>query len=129
MTNELSNVNELLKQQALEIVKGGKDAAGKAVEFLQGQLPDVVQQLLLWNFWLNFIEFLVAIAWAIIIISFAYKFIKKFLKDGDDGAVPGVMIFAAFFLFPAGFFINLQWLQIWLAPKVWLIEYMIKLVK
>ncbi len=140
---------EELQKKLLEMINSGTD-------FLSEQIPDVLHQLLLWYGVYNFILFIVGITVMFGMPYLMYKLIKKYggvgdvheIKDrwGDtrkvhkntlthdyDGELASwnslhiVTIF--FYLLILGVSMNLVWLQIWIAPKVWLIEYVNGLVK
>lgn len=47
----------------------------------------------------------------------------------EGAAVVGIVLAVTLISFSAVIFTNLDWLQIWIAPKVYLLEYTAKLVK
>lgn len=116
----------------------GVDAASG---FLQEQIPDVIHQLLMWKM----VEALFTAA--ILLISIAvvgtllYKFYlvasekMKINKLNDDHMVVTIISAILYMIFGAIpsliiFYQNVNTaLQIWIAPKVWLIEYAASLVK
>jgi hypothetical protein len=112
----------------------------KGVEFLSSEIPDVIYQLLLWHGIKNFIYFLVAIL-CIAITAFIGKKIYNTIKADDfkwgENNDPSRGAWYVFFLtcvsiVPIAFFfnlINIEWIKIWVAPKVWIIEYTATLVK
>ncbi len=135
-----------VKEEVAEVVHSAKEqleialvdliqSSVKAKDFLVGELPEVVEQLLMWKFWYNFIWFV----GAIIVLTFSWKKINKWYKvcsednwRTDDLVIPSMvgMVFLAFASFIAlieG--INVTWLQIWVAPKIYLIEYLASLTK
>lgn len=109
----------------IEQATTGIDAS---VSFLQAELPDVIYQLLLWHGAKSGIFFVLGI------IGLTY-FLRMFIKgckgvsrigwDKNDAYIIAGVIGAVF----SFRFINLTWLQIWIAPKVWLLEYAASLVK
>lgn len=129
-------MNEQL-QQAMSRMLDGLDAT---VTFLSGEIPDVIHQLLLWYAVKYGIEMLFGIAILVGYITVAlwgFKKARAFESEATysdswlgystlaiaSGAV-GLLTLAL-----AAYLINLQWLQILIAPKLWLIEYAAKLVK
>ena len=102
------------------------------VDFGKQQIPDVIHQLLMWNMakagvWL-FIGVLV------IVLGFiAVRKVAIAAEDDCDGAGIVVWIFGSIFtlLFGLGFVVTntLDILQIWIAPKVYLIEYAADMIK
>ena len=118
-------MTEELQGALTEILKGVLSAK----DFMLAELPEVIQQLLLWKATLSIIWFIAAVAVLICLISQVKKFWAVLLKEGC-----GAEVFIIFYLMlPVGaFFIaiaNLTWLQIWIAPKVYLIEYAASLAK
>jgi hypothetical protein len=103
------------------------------VSFLQAELPDVIYQLLLWHG----VKSLIYAASAVVIflmffrqsVYFAKAILRECENDGDGSILFIPYAFAhILYLFPISLF-NLTWLQIWIAPKVWLLEYAANLVK
>ncbi len=138
LTNELANI---LRDVATSV--------GGAKDFMISELPDVVSQLLIWHGLYSAITTLSAI---IFILVFTKALIKysgqgeliddtdsynrpryKTTLTHDSGGDIGPHIMASMCLLgaiPIAFtHINLVWLQIWVAPKVWLIEYASTLIK
>jgi hypothetical protein len=118
------------------LVKYIEKAAGsieKGVEFALEQAPEIIEQLLRWEMTISFLKMLAAIVIFAVLIKFnlwQIRYWKKHLKDHYDvheGIVANIiqvpLIIIAFTIF------NLTWLKIWIAPKVWLIEYAASLVK
>lgn len=112
----------------------GIDAAGK---FLLTEIPEVIQQLLMWHGVYNFILFLVGMIFLTTFCIIDFKFFKVCRKEAEKNEDGGAYrVFALVNMF-GGFFssiflselLNLQWLKIWIAPKVWLLEYAAALAK
>ncbi|MGZ0288413.1 hypothetical protein ACTM6E_27230 [Citrobacter freundii] len=131
--------------ELLQKAVGGIDAA---VSFSQAQIPDIVHQLLVWNFAQSMIATLIGIvlicASPLIAKSILSTFGQAKIKDGSwtvDQSFDFVknMSFPAFIVlvFCAGGFIvsiivvvnNMDWLKILLAPKLYLLEYAASLIK
>ena len=109
------------------------DTAEKVGEFAVAHLPELVQQALNWYFASGLIQFVAGIALAIFAIIADVKLFKWAKKTNPDemlfnvwgvlGMIPRVPTWVAVFnLF------NFQWLKIWIAPKLWLVEFATKLV-
>lgn len=123
-------------QQALALILGkATDAAMAGVSFLQAEIPDVVRQLLLWKLvWacvLGGLCLAVFLLWLVLGVKIALR-IERNAKDycNGDGWFGFVMSGFFFGVPPA---IMLVWqirkaLLIWLAPKIYLIEYTAALV-
>lgn len=134
---------ENLNQALTSMIMGATKTAGQTKDFLVAQTPDAVRQLLAWKLAESFIYFLLSFLLAAAILFNLRKFINFGIKEnwGDDeykdnvsieheqmipvlviwGISSAVLIIVgtiiAFSIF------NLNWLQIWIAPKVYLIEY------
>ena len=129
-------MNEQLQAELTKIVTNINNGAESAWEFIKGQTPGVVQQLLLWHGIKNFIFFMTSIIFIIACAVGGIKLSKmgsKWWDNSSYGGSPGVYIPAGLCfmaIFPISLFgLNLVWLQIWIAPKVWLLEYIAKMVK
>lgn len=131
-------MNEQLQQAVASLITASLAAFNTGVNFLSEQIPDVVQQLLLWKAIESFAYFfffgicvLLAVAWW---INKQIKFWSTPIADyynrtvprisGDEGPI---ILFNIFLIFPIWIGIanvaNWTWLKIWLTPKVFLIEY------
>lgn len=121
---------EPLKVALMEIV----NSAIAAKDFLLAEIPDVIYQLLLWNFWYYLVICIApTLVWASI-NSIFFIFIVPYLveKDIGDAWIPICIFGLGADAVLTGWMVygwNLQWLQIWIAPKIWLIEYAANLVK
>jgi FlaA1/EpsC-like NDP-sugar epimerase len=117
----------------IEQATAGIDAS---TSFLTAQVPDVILQLLMWNFVLNLAYFVLGI----LIFFFCIYLWRKIYRtlevvdirsstNSEDTIIIGGGMLSALLLLPTFIFLNLTWLQIWIAPKVWLLEYGATLVK
>jgi hypothetical protein len=144
MKEELQTALADLISKTLQGVDASKD-------FLTSEIPDVIEQLLMWHGIYSFIVFMLMAFWFMLAIYFnvkQYKFWKNIIGDkekikklprflrlynGEEvewGVVVPLNLIQLLHFIPLVFMIeNLAWLQIWIAPKVWLIEYMGRLVK
>lgn len=126
-------MNDKLQQALAELINKATGAAESSTSFLLAELPDVVYQLLLWHGVKNFVLFLMGIAFIAVWVYINYKQVKLIAGKYDDiNDVDPIFIFnlfQVFLVFIPAVLLNLEWLQIWIAPKVWLIEYAAGLVK
>jgi len=108
------------------------DGIDSTVGFLEGQLPDYVQQLLVWYSMRSLMQTVGGIAILLASVAIIVWLIKldnardTYHKWDVEWLFPAVVL-----LIPTSValcLINLTWLQIWVAPKVWLVEYAAKLV-
>ena len=122
MKEELAEKTQVAMVEMIESIVKAKD-------FAVDQAPEVVSQLLNYNMavWFAWTAlwsvFLVVSVWGL------YKFIV--LVEDDDDYVPGVALTVcttAFFITCVWSTVFDGWLKIWLAPKVWLLEYAANLV-
>lgn len=153
----------------VDLLKGAAKGIDAAVSFSQAQIPDVIQQLLLWNLIYSVILNVVAILLIIGYLWVAWKGVKKgidcfipltpdqlehnrnetwehkrfrreewtegsgFLRDKNDvidgGSVVVIMVVGIAVTVVSACMINADWLKIWLAPKLYLLEYAASLMK
>ncbi len=127
-------MNEQLQAELLKIVTNINNGAESVWGFLTDQTPEVVRQLLLWHGIYSLSLTLLGIGILFSVIYFNYQLFKWFSKLSEqkqrehEGTVI-VFMLQIFWLIPLSFLINLTWLKIWLAPKVWLLEYITAMVK
>jgi len=134
-------MNENLQDALAGIITKAVEGIDTATSFLQSEIPDVIVQLLHWNFAVSLIWFIfvpLLIVCAAILFCIVIKRMSSMGPNNNvfeaDTPLPffGCLIAGAFFVVTFGTTIgkmNLDWLQIWIAPKVWLIEYAAQLVK
>lgn len=124
-----------LEGALVDIIQQVSGGVKQGVDFLQAEIPDVVKQLLMW-------KFAEAVVWAIgsLVLSlqlipvgiWAVKYHQKYYGDYD---VPGHIFASVLSLVVSGIAVGqlfthaLEALKIYIAPKVWLIEYAASLVK
>jgi len=120
--NQLQNRFE---EVLLNLINQAEDAAA----FVTGEIPDVLEQLLVWSF-AESITYLVLSLFMFCSMPFIYGLFDRIAKKTNDGGFVccGVMC-DVWLCIPACFLFNLTWLKIWLAPKLFLIEYAAELVK
>jgi hypothetical protein len=121
-------MNEQAQKILEDLLKKASNGIDSAVSFSQAQIPDVIQQLLMWNAVSSAgiqIICLIAIIACVYLMIFAWN-------EGDDGeAVLAVLFFTGVGSIACivVIFNNFDWLKILLAPKLYLIEYAASLVK
>ena len=125
-----------LEQALTELINKTISTAETTKEFLEAEIPDVIYQLLMWHGIYNFILFCVGIALITVVCYFNVKqvkwLIKKTKEDRDFIIEHPELMFNILQMFLFWAFIetiNFQWLKIWVAPKVWLLDYAIQVVK
>lgn len=140
----------------VDLLKKASDGIDSAIAFSQAQIPDVVHQLLVWNMVDSLIKTLIAISTIPLVFWFMKKQYQKveigiFDNEGwswekrkpkykptmiweSNGEISFLILpLAAVFVLWVSFIIavvtNMTWLKIWLAPKLYLIEYAASLIK
>ena len=136
MESELQNKFE---EVLLSLITQAEDAA----VFIKGEIPEVLEQLLMWEFAHSLAMFIIGVLIPVAVFI-GSRFWWSKIKDKDAGSSNEFMGIDHNYSFPWFFLsviasvialaafnrlINLTWLQIWLAPKVYLIEYSSELVK
>lgn len=125
-------MNEQANKVLSELLQKASNGVDAAVSFSQAQVPDVIHQLLIWNA----VSSLMFQAVAILTVMGFLLTVKKawVIAEGYSGAdffaflyiVCGALASIIMFV---GFWFNFDWLKIWLAPKLYLIEYAASLMK
>jgi hypothetical protein len=128
-------MNEQAREVLAQLMQRALDGVDAAVEFSQQEIPDVVYQLLLWKA----TESAISMAWFLAMLCFLVFSWKKLIKymrsseiddDETETAIYGVgAVLSFFWLLVSAFFFDLTWLKIWLAPKLYLLEYGASLIK
>ena len=149
MTDAVKEVanNDVLKQAVAKIIEKSLQGIDTATSFLSAQLPDVIHQLLMWKAVSSFIIWCTSIFLIIstLILAKAIKNAEENLDTKksvfwlDKGYSKGDVTFIGFMSIVycivadiiglAMFICNWTWLKIWIAPKIYLIEYAASLVK
>lgn len=129
-------MNEALQNAAAEAIKKAITAVEKGGDWLSGQIPDVVQEYLMWSMAAKGLGLALGLFLWLLGLGFGVYFRKEANKcehsyDANDcmaaswvaigiGSIAGFIIIC----------VNLYWLTyIWIAPKVFLLEWTSHLVK
>ncbi|MES3482787.1 hypothetical protein [Citrobacter freundii] len=149
-------MNEQANKILIELLQKAANGIDAAVSFSQAQIPDVIHQLLVWKLTKSLVITLIILATIPVVVKFVRSMMKRepdgvfdnegyswdrgkpkykptliWQRDGDLS--PFTIIFAAgcglYVVAAFGLIIDLTWLKIWLAPKLYLIEYAASLVK
>ena len=137
-------MNEQLQQAISQLITMSLVAIDKGATFLSGQIPDVIQQLLLWKAWESFLHFFIfGVVLSIIIVYVNVKQFNWWIQETTDkwgdkqkrlncdySPLALLNIFQIMWLLVIPNALgNLTWFQIWIAPKVYLIEYAKEFIK
>lgn len=120
-----------------ELMTKSIEAAERGSEFLGDQIPLVIEELLKWKMAESLSYNAISIACFVIIIlmsRFVYKVQAPWIGRGkfSDSRELSYIITGIAYIFPITcmfMFSNIEFLKIWLAPRVYLIEYSASLVK
>ncbi len=122
MNNELDN-------QLVALLKSVNESASDTKIFILSELPEVVVQLLNWYSIYYFIIFVICLTTIVLMIVLWLKYImpqQKAFDSSDPFDTSPAVIWGLIYIMPiiaVTVNISLQWLKIWVAPKLWLIEY------
>jgi hypothetical protein len=136
MTNEVTATTRLDEALA-QLIEKSVSGIDKATELLASEIPDVVYQLLLWHGVSSFIQVLVVVIMVTLILRKWFfgggmitiaKLEKEQTGDSSLTYTLGNALIVGLLIILLEL-VNIEWLQIWIAPKVWLLEYAAQLVK
>lgn len=126
-------MNETLQKAVAVMIEKAISGIDTATNFLAAEIPDVIHQLLVWHIVKGGVLAIMSAVAITTIIMLMVKLYNKVERDRGDHfvtfmvSVPAIGVITAFLCI--GVPASLQVLQIWIAPKVWLIEYAAELVK
>ncbi len=139
--------DKTLEQVLVKAIEKAEGALDSGIDFAMEQAPEVIQQAMMWNMTLSLITCFFGL-FILAVISTWWFFLYKmrstavenkkdnwfFSSSGDTTVDSDLPIFygcmLSFVFVVVGFAIlNLTWLKIWIAPKLWLIEYAASLAK
>lgn len=111
-----------------QILQKAIDAATSTGDFIAGQIPDLVKQLLLFSEVESGLLTLFGFSLILFSVFLVYKIWKLVKEDGDY--FPLMLILTMISIIGCiVFFSNIcDFIKIWLAPKLWLLEYTVHLV-
>lgn len=139
-------MSDKLENALAGVIEKANSGIDAATEFVMSELPEVIQQALTWYAIESLIYFLIGCMMSLLSIKVIRKQVS-FIKTCDGVArwarwseldhdlnPPAcayvffcVVIDLACFIAAFSFLLNWDWLKIWIAPKLWLIEYAAKL--
>lgn len=138
-------MNEQLQQAIATLVTKANDGIDSATSLLSAELPEYVYQLLMWHGICSAVLFIVGMVILISTTTILCKYTGKGeLIEGalcyketlthdrygnlDDRTMLTSSV-ALVICIIAVCMLNLEWLKIWIAPKVWLVDYAASLIK
>jgi len=132
------NDNDELNAVLAENIQKAGGAIEDAVTFTLEQAPELAEQALLWHATASLLACLLGIVLLLIGASMIFVFIKaqKITSISGSATVEQkwftdklTVIIGGFFLLFGFLYFNLVWLKIWIAPKLWLVEYAASLIE
>lgn len=119
-------MNEQAQKVLADLLQKASNGIDSAVSFSQAQIPDVVHQLLMWNAISSIVVqllclFIIAVCFVMCVKTYHYDIDAFFLSLVFSIIASSISLF---FLFS-----SFDWLKIWVAPKLYLIEYAASLMK
>lgn len=129
-------MNEQLQNAVAEILERTINGIDSSVAFMQAELPDVISQLLMWYGVKSALLTVIGVALLFILIALDIKALKLIKGDEFNGADDVLLLWGLIgtmfrlITYPFVFMLmSFDWLQIWIAPKIWLMEYAASIVK
>ena len=130
-------MNEQLQKVLADIITRVTSGADAAIQFGKEQIPEVLKQLLVWNFTYSLLIWVLSLS--IIVGYLLWMSIKwkwwmhnkattSISTDNLYSIITFIWSILAFISLIM-FFSNLDWLKIWVAPKLYLLEYAASLIK
>jgi len=129
---------DALKSALIDIINGTVRSAGDAKDFVLAQVPDVVQQLIIfhtiWYAVAAVFLLIVGVTSGILFIKYADTVYNKIMRVECDDEMASTIVVGAWFLGTLGVLIacavsTYNFLMVYFAPKVWLIHYAVSLVQ
>lgn len=126
-------VADIGKQALVEIINRSLSAVDKATAFASQQIPEVVHELLVYKAVSSFLVMLLLIGLVFAYVKCCRIIIKGHPECVDDGSFIVVWLFgAAVVALPLLILFHnnpFDWIEIWLAPRVYLLQFAADLVK
>ena len=122
-------MNPTLQNVFIEEIKKANDSISNGIDLAMKQVPDLVRQILLWNEAKDILLLLLGVSIFILTLFFVKK-IKANFKPSEDRTFAIVLIYTTGSIFGFGFFFSnlLEIIQILVAPKVFLLNYITSLL-
>lgn len=127
-------MNEDLQKALAEFVKATLTGLQQGKDFALSQAPDLIQQLLRWKFW----QYTLCCVLDMLVIVLALVFVPRLVeaqqtRDSYDfplpGALAGVLGILGLVVIVAFMIDGANLVELCVAPKVWLLEWALQMVK
>lgn len=125
-------MNEQTNKILIDLLQKAASGVDAAVSFSQAQVPDIIRQLMVWKaaaYGMRIFFMSLFLLGCILLFQRALKWYESFDNEalGFFSLLSSALIGA---LLVVGILANISNLvQLWLAPKIWLIEYTAELLK
>jgi len=121
---------QTLDEVLVDAINSTGGAIGEAVDFTLTQAPEVVEQLLMWHMMQSAVTNIICLVLAILFVVVPTKHLKKVLENSGEYWEWGPVALCPYIPFCLTIMcFDLVWLKIWVAPKLYLLEYAASLVK
>lgn len=124
-------MNEELQSALAELINKVNNGVDSSSDFLMSELPDVIQQLLLWHGLYSGLVSLICALVLFFVVRWDIQVGKSLYEEKEEAFYLEYCLLGSiargFVYIPLIIHINLVWLQIMVVPKVWLLEYASKL--
>jgi hypothetical protein len=129
-------MNEQLQNAVATILERAITGIDSSVEFMQAELPEVIEQLLMWYAVKSVVLTVIGCLVLFALLYADYLSLKYCKSEKSHLDAFEIMTFYGalgciariVYLIPISM-MSLDWLQIWIAPKIWLMEYAASIVK
>lgn len=119
-----------IEEAVQRILLSAINEASETGKFLPDQIPELVSQLLRWEFTSSLIIFFIFLTVAGLTVFFFTRWMRAGFPDDESLGLPFVIaIVATAIVLIAAANRLFIWLQIWLSPKLFLLEYATALAK
>lgn len=133
-------MSEKLDNAIANLIEKATNGADAAADFLNAEIPGYIQELLTWYMTYSLILCVIGVIYLVAWVNIDYRVGRRCWAEmqksssycaRDDfnfyyvflGSLARVILLGI----PLVATLNLNWLQIWMSPKVWLVEYASKL--
>lgn len=113
------------------LIDSASEKGPKLVEWLYSQSPELISELLLWHGVSSLVQFIICLSVIISVPIAIYKTLVLWNDDNEGQCIATVIggCVGIGLMIGAMHNINLTWLQIYIAPKLYMLEYIANLVK
>lgn len=112
-----------LQSMGIDAINFADASARQLYAFVEQEAPLLLQEWMQWNFWVSLIFFLIGLT-LLIPPMFFYIKIYKYNRslDYSSRGLPWVIVIIVQFIGLMLSFVHYGWLQILVAPRVWILE-------